>query len=56
MHGLKEVGKVYLDQWVKAFWGTVVVVTSVLGYFNPLWLIITALMGVNIFQEAFTGW
>ncbi|HZD60027.1 MAG TPA: hypothetical protein VE439_06190 [Anaerolineae bacterium] len=46
----------YLDQWVKVIWGSTVVGTSVLGFFNRRWLIVTSLMGLNILQEAFTGW
>lgn len=46
----------YLDQWVKVIWGSTVAVTSVLGAFRRRWLIVTFLMGVNIIQEAFTGW
>jgi len=45
-----------LDRAVLAFAGIVVLAGVALGYFvNPLWLWLTVVAGVNMFQSAFTG-
>lgn len=45
-----------IDRIVLAFAGAVVLVSLALGYFvNPNWFFLTAFVGVNLLQSAFTG-
>ena len=45
-----------IDRIVLAFAGTVVLVSLALGYLlNPYWFLLTAFVGLNLLQAAFTG-
>lgn len=45
-----------IDRFVLAFAGTVVLVSLALGYFvNANWFFLTAFVGLNLLQSAFTG-
>ena len=46
-----------LDNWLHLIAGTVVMASVALGAFvSPWWLVLTAFVGLNLFQSAFTGW
>ncbi len=45
-----------IDRIVFAFAGAVILVSLLLGYFvAPAWLLLTAFVGLNLLQSAFTG-
>lgn len=45
-----------IDRVVLAFAGSVILVSLALAYFySPLWLWLTAFVGANMLQSAFTG-
>lgn len=45
-----------IDRVVLAFAGTVILLSLALAHFvSPLWLWLTAFVGLNLFQSAFTG-
>jgi hypothetical protein len=45
-----------IDRIVLAFAGTVILLSLLLGiYVSPSWLWLTAFVGANLFQSAFTG-
>lgn len=45
-----------IDRIVLAFAGAMILASLVLAhYFGPLWLLLTAFVGLNLFQAAFTG-
>jgi hypothetical protein len=45
-----------IDRVVMAFAGTVVLVSLALGYMvSPYWFLLTAFVGLNLLQAAFTG-
>jgi hypothetical protein len=45
-----------IDRFVMAFAGTVVLVSLLLGqYVSPYWYFLTAFVGLNLLQAAFTG-
>ena len=45
-----------IDRIVLAFAGSVVLASLALGYFvNPYWFLLTAFVGLNLLQSAFTG-
>jgi hypothetical protein len=45
-----------IDRFVMAFAGAVVLASLALGlYVSPWWFILTAFVGLNMFQAAFTG-
>ena len=45
-----------VDKAMFAFAGTMVLLSAVLTYFvSPLWLLLTAFVGLNLLQSAFTG-
>lgn len=45
-----------IDRAVFAFAGAVILVSLGLGhYVHPYWLLLTAFVGLNMFQAAFTG-
>jgi Protein of unknown function (DUF2892) len=47
---------VNVDRAVFALAGTMVLVSLVLGWLvSPYWLLLTAFVGTNLFQAAFTG-
>ncbi len=45
-----------IDRFIFAFAGIVIMLSLALGYFiSPYWLLLTAFVGLNMFQAAFTG-
>ena len=45
-----------VERAVFAFAGTLILVSLALGYFHsPYWFLLTAFVGLNMFQSAFTG-
>jgi hypothetical protein len=45
-----------IDRAVLAMAGTMVLVSLLLAhFFSPLWLLLTAFVGLNLLQSAFTG-
>lgn len=45
-----------IDRIVLAFAGCMILASLVLAYyFGPYWLLLTAFVGLNLFQAAFTG-
>ena len=45
-----------IDRAVFAFAGLMVLASLALGYFvSPYWFLLTAFVGLNLFQAAFTG-
>ena len=45
-----------IDRLVVAFAGSMVLLSLVLGYYvSPYWFLLTAFVGVNLLQSAFTG-
>ncbi|MFC6197897.1 YgaP family membrane protein [Ponticaulis profundi] len=45
-----------LDRAVFAFAGVMVLISLALGYYvSPYWFLLTAFVGLNLFQTAFTG-
>lgn len=45
-----------VDKAVMAFAGTLILVSVLLAHFvSPLWLYLTAFVGLNLLQTAFTG-
>jgi hypothetical protein len=45
-----------IDRFVLAFAGSMVLISLVLAHFvNPTWLFLTAFVGLNLLQSAFTG-
>jgi hypothetical protein len=45
-----------IDRIVLAFAGTVILVSVALAYLHsPAWLLLTAFVGLNLLQSAFTG-
>ncbi len=45
-----------IDRFVFAFAGSVILISLVLGYFvAPAWFLLTAFVGLNLLQSAFTG-
>ncbi len=45
-----------IDRAVMAFAGIVVLVSLALGYYvSPYWFLLTAFVGLNLFQASFTG-
>jgi hypothetical protein len=45
-----------IDRIVLAFAGAMILASLVLAhYFGPYWLLLTAFVGLNLFQAAFTG-
>lgn len=46
----------HMEQWIRAIAGSFVLTTVALGWFvNRNWLLLTAFVGVNLLQSAFTG-
>jgi hypothetical protein len=46
-----------LNEWLRAIAGTIVIVSVALGTLvSPYWFILTAFVGVNLLQSAFTKW
>lgn len=44
------------NRWLRLIAGSVVLVSVVLSLANPYWLLLTAFVGLNLFQSAFTNW
>jgi hypothetical protein len=45
-----------IDRFVMAFAGAMILVSAALAwFFSPYWLALTAFVGLNMFQAAFTG-
>ncbi len=45
-----------IDRFVMAFAGTMVLVSAVLAWqVSEMWLLLTAFVGLNVLQSAFTG-
>jgi hypothetical protein len=45
-----------IDRFVMAFAGVMILVSAALAwFFSPYWLALTAFVGLNMFQAAFTG-
>ncbi len=45
-----------LDRTIFAFAGVMILVSLALGHFvSPYWLLLTAFVGLNLLQSAFTG-
>ena len=46
-----------MEQYIRAIAGSFVLVSLGLGYlFSPYWHLLTAFVGVNLLQSAFTKW
>ena len=46
-----------IERYLRMIAGIVVLITLGLGYWlNPAWYLFTALVGLNLFQSAFTNW
>ena len=45
-----------LDRAVMSFAGVMILVSAALAYFvSPMWLLLTAFIGLNLLQASFTG-
>jgi hypothetical protein len=46
-----------INRWLRLIAGVFVMASLALGYFvNPGWYLLTAFVGLNLFQSAFTNW
>jgi hypothetical protein len=46
-----------IHRWLRLIAGTFVLVSLLLGYLvSPLWYLLTAFVGLNLLQSAFTNW
>ena len=46
-----------LERYLSLIAGAFVLVSLALGYWvSPYWFLVTALVGLNLFQSAFTNW
>jgi hypothetical protein len=46
-----------LNRWLRMIAGLFVMASLALGYFvSAWWLLLTAFVGLNLFQSAFTNW
>jgi hypothetical protein len=46
-----------VDTWLRGIAGVVVLASLALGWWlHPGWLLLTAFVGANLLQSAFTGW
>ena len=46
-----------MDRYLRLMAGSVVLASLALGYLvDPLWYLLTAFVGLNLFQSAFTNW
>ncbi len=45
-----------MEQYIRAIAGTGILVTLGLSLLHPYWLFLTAFIGLNLLQSAFTGW
>jgi hypothetical protein len=46
-----------VNHWLRAIAGTFVLLSLSLGWWvHPAWYLLTAFVGLNLLQSAFTGW
>jgi len=46
-----------VNHWLRAIAGIIVLLSVSLGWFvHPAWFLLTAFVGLNLLQSAFTGW
>lgn len=46
-----------LDRYLRMIAGALVLISLALGYWvDPHWFLLTAFVGLNLFQSAFTNW
>lgn len=46
-----------VERYLRMIAGTIVVISLALGYWvSPYWFLLTAFVGLNLFQSAFTNW
>lgn len=46
-----------VDRYLRLMAGTIVLLSLALGYFvSEYWYLLTAFVGLNLFQSAFTNW
>jgi Protein of unknown function (DUF2892) len=46
-----------VERYIRMIAGLIVVVSLALGYWaGPYWYLLTAFVGLNLFQSAFTNW
>lgn len=45
-----------MNRWLRLIAGGVVLVSVALSLLNPYWLLLTAFVGLNLLQSAFTNW
>ncbi|HFB98394.1 MAG TPA: DUF2892 domain-containing protein [Bryobacterales bacterium] len=46
-----------VNRWLRLIAGAFVLVSVALGYYvHPGWFLLTAFVGLNLFQSAFTNW
>ena len=46
-----------LNRWLRMIAGVFVLASLALGYWvSPYWYLLTAFVGLNLFQSAFTNW
>ena len=46
-----------INRWLRLIAGVFVTASVALGYFvSPYWYLLTAFVGLNLFQSAFTNW
>jgi len=46
-----------VNHWLRAIAGAVVLLSLSLGWWlHPAWYLLTAFVGANLLQSAFTGW
>ncbi len=43
-------------QWIRLIAGSIVLMSLTLALSNPVWLWLTAFVGLNLLQSAFTNW
>ena len=46
-----------VNHWLRAIAGIIVLLSVSLGWWvHPAWFLLTAFVGLNLLQSAFTGW
>lgn len=46
-----------VERYLRMIAGTIVVISLALGHWvSPYWFLLTAFVGLNLFQSAFTNW
>ncbi len=46
-----------MERYIRAIAGSFVVISLILGYvYSPYWHLLTAFVGLNLLQSAFTNW